>query len=76
MASEKVTFRDCVAATLETGFVEEWMRLRGVKMPTNPLDAMIDDATGHGDEIAKQYLADVYDLVWLRLPPEVRSSYQ
>jgi hypothetical protein len=50
-------------------FVANWARLRGVHLPTTPIDRMIDDATGRNDDIAQQFVADVFDLVIGRLEP-------
>jgi len=49
-------------------FVTNWARLRGIALPATPLDQLIDAASGHGDVIARQFLADVADLFCDRLP--------
>lgn len=56
-----------------TDFVTEWSRLRGVSLPTTPIERMVDEATGRNDSIAKQFIEDVYDIVWSRLDPAVRT---
>lgn len=71
-ADQRVTFNDCIRAALDSGFVAEWLRLRGFALPKNGLEAMIDKATGHDAHIAATFLADVYDLIWCRLPLDAR----
>ena len=64
----ELTFGDCVvAAAGNDEFVENWMRLRGVKLARSPIDRMVDAATGHGDTIAMMFLADVHELIWSRM---------
>lgn len=63
-----MTFRECVIECARTpGFVTNWARLRGVKLPSIGLEAAIDEATGHGQQIARLFIQDVYDVVWCRL---------
>lgn len=56
--------RECAA---RPEFVANWARLRQVSLPRSPLDAMVDQAAGHDSAIARQFMTDVYDLVWVRL---------
>jgi len=49
-------------------FVSNWARLRGIVLPATPIDRMIDEASGHDSGIARQFIADVFDLVLARLP--------
>lgn len=70
---QRVTFGDCLQRALQSEFFLEWARLRGYKPPTSPLDAMIDKAAGIDDHTARQFILDVYDLIWLRLPIGVRE---
>ena len=55
------------AAAANPEFVENWARLRGIRLPATPMDKMIDEATGHGAAIARQFIADVDELVCQRL---------
>lgn len=71
---QRVTFGDCLKYALQTEFFSEWTRLREHKRPTSPLDAMIDEATGMNDHISRQFILDVYELIWLRLPIGVREN--
>ena len=62
-------FQDCLLECVRNPeFVDNWARLRDVHLPTTGIDAMIDEATGHDSVVAQQFIADVYDLVWRRLP--------
>jgi hypothetical protein len=51
-------------------FVTNWARLRGIPLPTTPLDSLIDAASGHGEATARRFLLDVKDLICDRLTPE------
>jgi hypothetical protein len=63
-----MTFGDCVRGALDTPeFLQQWARLRGIKLTGNPLDTAIDKATGYDGHIARTFLADVYDLIYLRV---------
>jgi hypothetical protein len=59
-----VCVRACAA---NTEFVSNWLRLRH-NLPKSAIEQMVDDATGRNDAIAKQFIADVQDLVLDRLP--------
>lgn len=56
---------ECVA---NADFVRHWARLRGIRVPLSGIERMIDAATGYNDTIGKRFVADVYDLVWCRIP--------
>lgn len=72
---ESVEFIQCVAACAANAeFVANWSRLRGIRFGANPLERMIDEASGFNSEIARQFIADVHDLVWSRLPPNERED--
>jgi hypothetical protein len=58
-------FQDCLLECVgNPEFVDNWARLRDVHLPTTGIDAMIDEATGHDSDIARLFIADVYELVW------------
>jgi hypothetical protein len=68
-----ITFAQCVSAALNNPeFVTNWQRLRGVRLPASAIERMIDDASGNSDDMARLFLADVLDLLYLRLPKDVR----
>lgn len=68
-------FAECVRQCLDSpSFIEEWARLRGFKVNRAPIEQMIDEATGYGDHVARQFLSDVWDTVWIRLPENVRAE--
>lgn len=48
-------------------FVREWARLTGNRLPGNPVEQLIDGATGHDGELARRFAAFVYETVWCRL---------
>lgn len=69
-----ISFAQCVSACLSNSeFVANWQRLRGVRLPASVLERMIDDASGHSDDIARRFLADVFELVYARLPREMQA---
>lgn len=69
-----VSFAECVAAALNNPeYVANWQRLRGVRMPVSALEQLIDNGTGYNHYIARLFLDDVLDLLYLRLPADVRA---
>lgn len=67
------TLAECVAiAVANPEFVENWARLRGISLPSTPIDRMVDDATGRSDAIASQFIQDVADLLFDRIGKEDR----
>ena len=77
--SARVTFADCVAqAVAAPKLVSEFDRLTGHHLSTigrrTGLDRMIDDATGRDAAACNDFLAFVWDCVWIRLPPDVRAE--
>ncbi len=63
----------CSAATGE--FYAAVLRLKGLPPPARtPLDAVIDAHTGASDAIGRALVTAVYDLIYLRLPPEVLAD--
>lgn len=64
-----MTFQDAINECLKnTEFVRHWARLRNVNLATTSIERMIDNATGTNDETARLFIADVYDIVWCRIP--------
>lgn len=43
-------------------FVTNWARLRGVTLPCTPIERLIDETSGHGAAIARQFIDDVAEL--------------
>ena len=58
----------------DVDFVMEWERLRKLTLPRTPIDQMIDEATGRNSIIARQFIADVDDLIFSRLPDLEESA--
>lgn len=59
----------CVlAAAANPEYVANWMRLRGIRLPSSPIETMIDQQTGYGDQIARQFFEDVRELIYNRMP--------
>lgn len=74
--SEPMTFVACVAQCAAIpGFVAQYDRLTGSHLAdvlsASPLNAAIDDATGHKSQEFARFAAFVYEIVWTRLAPEV-----
>lgn len=74
-----MTFAECV---LECGknaeLVEQFDRLTGSSLSKlgarAPLDRMVDEATGYDKAQATKFAAFVYEVVWIRLPPEAEND--
>ena len=49
-------------------YVDNWLRLRGYTLPASAIERMIDESSGHGEAIAKQFIADVRELFEFRVP--------
>jgi len=80
-----LTFKKCVEDCLATpDFVQEFDRLGGchlmTKKPRNAIEAMVDEATGFGDQQLDldmhKFIAFVYETVWLRLPAGAKDPTQ
>ncbi len=74
-----MTFEEVLLQTAANReFVREFDRLTGCSLSKlggrSPLDAMIDDATGRTEAEVGQFVAVVFDVVWMRLPLEVRVA--
>lgn len=66
---DELSLMVCVATCAKDDeYVENWARLRGIKLPATPMDRMIDEASGHSDTIAAQFIADVRELFEFRMP--------
>lgn len=75
-------FKECVMESLgNQEFVKGFNRLTGSSLclpsAQSPIEALIDEATGYADakqeENVQKFLAFVYEVVWIRLPPEVKD---
>lgn len=79
-------FDDCVSYCAEfPEFVEQFNRMTGCRLgqrvPSWPIDALIDEATGYVVERQKKEVAEtkmfekfVYDCVWTRIDPADRQA--
>lgn len=76
----RAEFMACVAACAKNNeYVENWLRLRGYSLPRSAIERMVDEASGHGDAIAQQFIADVHETVysrldWNRRPADVEAD--
>lgn len=73
---QKVTFLDCVRESAQNpAFVAGFNRLRGHSLVAETaLEQMIDAATGRTDAVCRDFLWFVYEVVWLRLPPDLKRN--
>ena len=61
-----VTFLECLEMCIHSNLVTEWQRLSGKKLvASNPLDRMIDEATGYDQAVMGEFVDFVYDYVWV-----------
>lgn len=61
-------FQACIYECMRAdGYVENWARLRGVKLPSSPIEQMIDHATGFYEGIGELFVTDVYEMVYSRV---------
>lgn len=58
----------CVEEAIDSGFLEQWLRLYGHSLPRNAIEKAIDAATGYSDDVSRQFLASVKDVVYDRIP--------
>lgn len=75
MTTERLTFLGCVLRSLDNDeLVAQFDRLTGrnVGRKGSPLDLVIDEATGRQADDLDAFIAFVRDVVWDRLPAEVR----
>lgn len=62
------TLADCIALTrVSPEFVENWARLRGMRLPNSPIERMIDQAAGYAAEVEALFVADVAEMFLGRL---------
>jgi len=66
--SDRPPFALCLLMAVNTPeFIQNWERLRGIKLPKNHLEQLIDDATGASDKWAQLFVQDVRELIYERL---------
>lgn len=66
-----ITIEDCIRECVNNPeFMREYDRVRGTNLSLRgtPLDVAIDEASGRIECEARQFVADVIDIVWSRLP--------
>lgn len=74
---QRLTFTDCLMQTAaHAEFVAEFDHLMGCNLSLKglPIELMIDEACGRLDHDLALFVAFVKDVVWDRLPPEIRRS--
>lgn len=63
-------FLQCIAVALsDVEYVENWARLRNIKIPRSTIERMVCEATGEASGIARQFIEDVYELIYQRASP-------
>lgn len=61
-----LTFEDCVRLCRGNAeLVREWERLSGQRFARNPVETMVDQATGHGAAVAAAFEMFVLEYVWM-----------
>ena len=66
---------ECVnSALMSDEYVENWSRLRGIRLQRSLIDCMIDEATGYEEHVAAVFINDVYDLIYSRVKPHVEQN--
>lgn len=65
-----ISFLECLETCIhEREFVAQYQRLSGKKLvPTNPIDRMIDEATGYNMVVIGEFVDFVYEFVFQTLP--------
>jgi hypothetical protein len=77
MSTERLTFLGCVLRSLDDDeLVAQFDRLTGrnVGRKGSLLDLVIDEVTGRRADDLDAFIAFVRDVVWDRLPAEVRAE--
>jgi hypothetical protein len=77
MSNDRLTFLGCVLRSLDNDeLVAHFDRLTGrnVGRKGSPLDLVIDEATGRQADDLDAFITFVRDVVWDRLPVEVRAE--
>ncbi len=76
----KITFYECLMEAARWPYlIEGFDRMLGCSLSPEklaaraPLDTMIDNATGKLDYDLSMFIAFVYDIVWTRLPLDLRD---
>lgn len=70
-----MTFAEVVKVTIETpGFLAEYDRLFNTTFTRGGIEHAVDVATGKFNDDAVRLLAFIYEVVWCRLPEEVRHE--
>lgn len=70
-----MTFGECVIECARTpAFVREFDRLAGTHLSSmgtrQPIEAMVDEATGRDREAMRMFLSFVWEFVYTRIPEE------
>jgi hypothetical protein len=63
-----MTFEECLLETAKIPDLwKEFCRLKGYKLPTSPIEQLIDEATGREKKIVREYAAFVFEHIYLPL---------
>ncbi|MBD1589624.1 hypothetical protein [Pseudomonas typographi] len=73
MSDDKAHFADpwfwiCVRESIEAGLIQEWLRLTGHRLARSDVERMVDEATGYADDVAREYLAHVKQVIYDIVP--------
>lgn len=69
MARRDPWFWHCVSEAMDTPeFLAQWRSLRGYQIARSPIEAMVDKACGVEQERAQEFIRDVYDTIYTRIP--------
>ena len=61
-----MTFEECLLETAKMPDLwKEFCRLKGYKLPTSPIEQLIDVATSHEEKIVKDYAQFVFEYIYL-----------
>lgn len=62
-----ITFLECLEMCIQQAdLIAQWERLSGKKLvASNPLDRMIDEATGYDQAVMGEFVDFVYNYVWV-----------
>ena len=58
----------CVREAIESGFLNEWLRLTGNRLSGSVIERMVDEATGYGEDVARQFLQHVKEAIYDVVP--------
>jgi hypothetical protein len=76
-SGQRVTFLDCVEQSLATpSLIAQFDRLFNANLSQrgSPIELMIDCVSGRLDADFEQFVEFVRDVIWSRLPPEIREG--